>query len=299
VDEPVKSDIPTLLLSGGFDPITPASYAQEVASTLSHSYSFVFPAGGHGQLLEGDCPEGIAQAFLANPNQPPDASCIQLHPAPEFYTHKTVVAMPDLLKALNLDPSAAVRFLLLIFGALFLLTAFLVFPIAWLANRISRKPAAAAPGHSPTAAIHSSENDLAAADQTPGETAYMPSPAAAPVVSAEPHAPSIWRRMSSWIALLQAAILTVFLVALTVVIVQMVNSNDNHLFYGLGAEARPWFLLPLVFGLLSLVMLAIMVMLWAHREGSLARRLYYSLLAITALVCTLVMGSLGMLTGLF
>ena len=35
-DLPVNSSIPTLLLSGYFDPITPPSYAEQVASTLSH-----------------------------------------------------------------------------------------------------------------------------------------------------------------------------------------------------------------------------------------------------------------------
>jgi len=46
--EPVRAQTPVLLLSGSWDPVTPAADAQEVAATLPHSLSIVVPAGGHG-----------------------------------------------------------------------------------------------------------------------------------------------------------------------------------------------------------------------------------------------------------
>ena len=46
--EAVVSDIPTLLLSGQFDPTTPPRWADLAAETLSNSYSFVIPMAGHG-----------------------------------------------------------------------------------------------------------------------------------------------------------------------------------------------------------------------------------------------------------
>ncbi len=44
---PLTSDVPTLLLSGGLDPVTPPAYADEVARTLSHAKSIVAPGYGH------------------------------------------------------------------------------------------------------------------------------------------------------------------------------------------------------------------------------------------------------------
>ena len=49
------SDIPTLLLSGQFDPATPPRFADIAAETLSNSYSFVVPMAGHGVGLDTSC----------------------------------------------------------------------------------------------------------------------------------------------------------------------------------------------------------------------------------------------------
>ena len=46
--EPVRSQLPVLLISGSWDPVTPARDADEVAATLPHSVKVVIPAGGHG-----------------------------------------------------------------------------------------------------------------------------------------------------------------------------------------------------------------------------------------------------------
>lgn len=74
--EPVVSDIPTLVAAGEFDPITPAKWAESAASTLANSVFFVFPGGGHGVIDMNDCSQGIMQAFLDDPTQQPNASCI-------------------------------------------------------------------------------------------------------------------------------------------------------------------------------------------------------------------------------
>jgi pimeloyl-ACP methyl ester carboxylesterase len=74
-NEPVRSDLPTLILSGEFDPITPPSYARAAASTLSHGRVFTFPGYGHGVLDEG-CSMSIMAAFLNAPDAEPDTTCI-------------------------------------------------------------------------------------------------------------------------------------------------------------------------------------------------------------------------------
>ena len=43
--EPVKSDVPTLLLSGDFDPITPPAFATQVAAGFSRATLVTFPPG--------------------------------------------------------------------------------------------------------------------------------------------------------------------------------------------------------------------------------------------------------------
>lgn len=76
VDDPVVSDVPTLLLSGQFDPITPPVNAALAAETLSNSYNYVFPGSGHGVFLSNLCGTNIVLDFLEDPTQEPDASCI-------------------------------------------------------------------------------------------------------------------------------------------------------------------------------------------------------------------------------
>jgi pimeloyl-ACP methyl ester carboxylesterase len=72
---PVVSDVPTLLLSGRFDPVTPPDYARATAIGLSHSYQVEFPIDSHVALSTGACSIGIARAFLATPDQQPPSSC--------------------------------------------------------------------------------------------------------------------------------------------------------------------------------------------------------------------------------
>lgn len=74
-DEPVVSDIPTLLLSGQFDPATPPRWAKIAAETLSNSYSFVMPMAGHGVALDVPCAQHLMKRFLAEPRRNPASRC--------------------------------------------------------------------------------------------------------------------------------------------------------------------------------------------------------------------------------
>jgi pimeloyl-ACP methyl ester carboxylesterase len=83
-NEPVISDIPTLVLSGQYDPITPPAWGDAAAEYLSNSFVYTFPAMGHGTVDVRPCPTDIALQFLADPTQEPDASCITNMPPPDF-----------------------------------------------------------------------------------------------------------------------------------------------------------------------------------------------------------------------
>jgi pimeloyl-ACP methyl ester carboxylesterase len=74
IKEPLVSDIPTLILEGEFDPVTPSEYGQLVAENLSNSYFFEFPGVGH-DVLANECARSISGAFIDDPTQAPQAAC--------------------------------------------------------------------------------------------------------------------------------------------------------------------------------------------------------------------------------
>ncbi|WP_204103659.1 MULTISPECIES: alpha/beta fold hydrolase [Spirulina sp. CCY15215] len=76
VYEPIRSDIPSLILHGEYDPITPLPYGEYVAHFLSKAYIFEYPGLGHGVLEQGNCPIIMALEFLDRPQQSPDRTCI-------------------------------------------------------------------------------------------------------------------------------------------------------------------------------------------------------------------------------
>jgi pimeloyl-ACP methyl ester carboxylesterase len=83
--EPLHSDVPTLLLSGEADPVTPPADAVRAAQFLTQHRSLVLDGEGHGQIAAGCVPKLMA-AFLdgASP-QALDAGCLGMHrPAPFF-----------------------------------------------------------------------------------------------------------------------------------------------------------------------------------------------------------------------
>jgi pimeloyl-ACP methyl ester carboxylesterase len=82
--EPVMSTIPTLILQGEYDPVTPPANGMLAAQTLSKSYFFLFPGVGHTVSSPYNCPKDVMKAFLENPTEKPDASCISRMPEPFF-----------------------------------------------------------------------------------------------------------------------------------------------------------------------------------------------------------------------
>jgi pimeloyl-ACP methyl ester carboxylesterase len=75
--QPLQSDIPTLLLSGGRDPTTPAEFAEGVARHLKNGLHVIFPQGGHGNA-DGPCGLSIVQKFIETESAKGlDTSCIK------------------------------------------------------------------------------------------------------------------------------------------------------------------------------------------------------------------------------
>ena len=65
--QPVTSDVPTLLLSGGYDWLTPPAWGREAAKSLSASRHVVFRAQGHGVVQE-PCAARLRDSFIDDPD---------------------------------------------------------------------------------------------------------------------------------------------------------------------------------------------------------------------------------------
>jgi pimeloyl-ACP methyl ester carboxylesterase len=72
---PVESDIPTLLLSGEYDPVTPPEFAEKAMQTLSNAQHLVAKGQGHIVGTRGCMPKVVA-AFIKNPEAELDSSCM-------------------------------------------------------------------------------------------------------------------------------------------------------------------------------------------------------------------------------
>lgn len=75
-NEPVISDIPTLILSGQFDPITPPAWGKLVHNDMENSFFYTIPSVGHGIVRSHTCAMDISGQFINAPTIEPDASCI-------------------------------------------------------------------------------------------------------------------------------------------------------------------------------------------------------------------------------
>lgn len=98
VARPVESDIPTLILAGSYDPITPPEWSQSVADNLSHSYYYEFPAAGHNVGVDNPCVDNIMVAFLSDPASRPDATCVNDGPKPEFVLPQDISLAPGVYR---------------------------------------------------------------------------------------------------------------------------------------------------------------------------------------------------------
>jgi hypothetical protein len=94
---PVVSDIPSLIVVGQFDPVTPPSYAAETAFTLGGATIVEMPGLGHAVSLT-QCGIQLRNAVLADPTATLDRSCVDALPSATFSTEiASVPGLPYLL----------------------------------------------------------------------------------------------------------------------------------------------------------------------------------------------------------
>jgi pimeloyl-ACP methyl ester carboxylesterase len=82
-DKPLVSALPTLILSGGNDPVTPARYGEQIHRGLSKSKHLVLAGQGHGQIGVGCVPRLVAEFIAFGDVDKVDGECTKsVAPAP-------------------------------------------------------------------------------------------------------------------------------------------------------------------------------------------------------------------------
>ena len=74
-NEAVVSDIPTLVLAGSLDPITPPGWGELAAQSLANSSFILLPGMGHSLIDYYDCPNSLIASFFDHPEQALDSNC--------------------------------------------------------------------------------------------------------------------------------------------------------------------------------------------------------------------------------
>jgi pimeloyl-ACP methyl ester carboxylesterase len=87
--DPLKSDIPTLLLSGEADPVTPPAGAERAARSLARHRHLIVNGEGHGQLATGCVPRLMAEFLATQSPGTLDAGCLQRQQPTPFFVSLT------------------------------------------------------------------------------------------------------------------------------------------------------------------------------------------------------------------
>jgi pimeloyl-ACP methyl ester carboxylesterase len=86
---PLHSDIPTLLLSGEADPVTPPADAERASVGLTRHRHLILKGEGHGQLNTGCVPKLMADFLDSAAPQGLDATCLEQHSPEPFFLSMT------------------------------------------------------------------------------------------------------------------------------------------------------------------------------------------------------------------
>jgi TAP-like protein len=82
----VDSDIPTLIVTGEFDPTTHRSNGPVVQRSLKNSQLADVPGAGHSGAFDHECTRTMVRAFLNAPLEKRDMSCLRAIPPLRFVT---------------------------------------------------------------------------------------------------------------------------------------------------------------------------------------------------------------------
>lgn len=289
MDEPVSSSTPVLILSGGFDPITPPEFGQEVSKTLVNSYVIEFPTGGHGAALGGDCQDQIIRSFLLNPSQSPDTNCMQPLESLEFYTPETVIEIPSIIQLLNLQNGREVEFLILFLSGLILLPGIVFIPANYLWKQYKNKPE-----------ITPTHQDNLNSGAESGLISYtVPDSPSAQASSSITMGSNQNSNRYTWMVWLFSLLTWLFLISLFIIVALMLSQNDNRLFYGLPGQSRFLFGIPVIMLLLAILMAGAVIRIWLSHDIKLVKKLSTTISFLLCISILVIFGRWEILLALF
>ena len=82
--QPVESELPTLILAGEMDPVTPVEWAEQAIEGYPNGYLLRFPGIGHSVIDSDYCGMEAARHFFADPASAPAPACLAYLAPVEF-----------------------------------------------------------------------------------------------------------------------------------------------------------------------------------------------------------------------
>ena len=82
---PVQTDLPSLIVEGDMDPITPPPNAKAILPGFAKGTYVEFPFAGHGPSRSVECAGDMLNAFYDNPSAEPDLSCVEEMEEPQIW----------------------------------------------------------------------------------------------------------------------------------------------------------------------------------------------------------------------
>jgi pimeloyl-ACP methyl ester carboxylesterase len=284
LNTPVSSTVPTLVLNGRFDPITPPSNGLLAAQTLSNSTVITVPTTAHGAYpAGGECVSRIMSAFVDNPALAVDSKCIAALPAISFATSGNLVNF-SVVGLANAVVARRASLLLTVLGLLLamlaLLSGIVLFPLSWLLKRGARPPDDAA-GMDPAAMAGGAQ-------------------AAAVAFPASPQADAgLLLKLAPWLAILSGLLPIAFAAAFIYTVGPLVRNNNGILLLGLPGSLTWVFLLPLVNAAIVLLLLLATLLGLISKDWSGRRKLYFLFLSLSGITLVVMLSLLGLLTALW
>jgi pimeloyl-ACP methyl ester carboxylesterase len=90
----IPAEIPTLVLSGRFDPLTRPGYGQWITQHLGIAQAMTFGNAGHGVIGSSDCADALMAEFLEGPSEKLDLSCVRDVSEIDFVTEADIIRLP-------------------------------------------------------------------------------------------------------------------------------------------------------------------------------------------------------------
>lgn len=75
--ERIWSSVPTLVLAGAYDNLTPVSWNKSAFTTLPNGVFVLAPMAGHGVITYSSCAQDVASVFVTDPYEPLDTACFE------------------------------------------------------------------------------------------------------------------------------------------------------------------------------------------------------------------------------